>query len=86
MQIRRTKIIATLGPATDSPGADIEVALAEGVRLLVQQGHIKEGDRIIMTMGEHTGEEGDTNSLRLVQGGENGYLQSNPSLQTHTGL
>ena len=66
--------------AHDFPDSDVEVALAEGVQLLVAQGHIKTGDRIILTMGENTGNEGGTNTLRLVQLGEGGYSEYHPSL------
>ena len=69
--------------AHDIPSTNVEVSLFEGVRLLLQQGRIKVGDRIILTMGQHTGNEGDTNSLRLVQVGEDGYLENNPSLNSH---
>jgi pyruvate kinase len=61
---------------------NVEVSLFEGVRLLLQQGHIKVGDRIILTMGQHTHNEGGTNSLRLVLVGEDGYLANNPSLNS----
>lgn len=66
--------------AHNIPSTNVEVSLFEGVRLLLQQGHIKVGDRIILTMGQHTHNEGGTNSLRLVQVGEDGYLENNPSL------
>jgi pyruvate kinase len=66
--------------AHDFPSADMEESLAGGVHLLYKQGHVKEGDRIILTMGEHTGDEGGTNSLRLVQIGQEGYIEHNPSL------
>ena len=66
--------------AHDFPSADMEETLAGGVRLLFLQGHIKAGERIIMTMGDHTGNEGGTNSLRLVQIGEDGCVEYNPSL------
>ena len=69
--------------AHDIPSTNVEVSLFEGVRLLLQQGRIKVGDRIILTMGQHTGNEGGTNSLRLVQVGEDGYLENNPSLNSH---
>jgi pyruvate kinase len=69
--------------AHDLPSENVEEALAEGIRLLVQQGYIKVGDRIILTMGESTGNEGGTNSLRLVQIGEGGYSEYNPSLEIH---
>lgn len=66
--------------AHDFPSASVEEALAGGVRLLFLQGLIKAGERIIMTMGDHTGNEGGTNSLRLVQIGKDGYVEYNPSL------
>lgn len=66
--------------AHDFPSTDVEQALTGGVRLLVQQGYIKTGDRIILTMGENTGSEGGTNTLRLVQVGEGGYSEYHPSL------
>ncbi len=66
--------------AHDFPSSDVEEALIEGIRLLYEQKYIKSGDRIILTMGEHTGDEGGTNSLRLVQVGEGGFVEHNPSL------
>ena len=66
--------------AHDFPSTDVEEALNEGVRILVQKGYIQAGDRIILTMGQHTGHEGGTNSLRLVQVGEGGYSEYSPSL------
>ncbi len=68
--------------AQDFPGTDVEVAMAEGVQLLVQQGYIKVGDRIILTMGENTGNEGGTNNLRLVELGQGGYSDYHPSQNT----
>lgn len=79
--LRRMALYRGVYPvAHDFPSTDVEEALTEGVRLLVRQGHIKVGDRIILTMGEHTGNEGGTNSLRLVQVGEGGLLEYHPSL------
>ncbi|MCP4044409.1 MAG: pyruvate kinase, partial [Gammaproteobacteria bacterium] len=66
--------------AHDFPSASVEETLARGVNLLFQQGLIKAGERIIMTMGDHTGHEGGTNSLRLVQIGKDGFVEYNPSL------
>ncbi len=79
--LRRMALYRGVSPvAHDFPSADVEEALVGGVRLLVAQGYIKVGDRIILTMGEHTGDEGGTNSLRLVKVGEDGYVEHNPSL------
>jgi len=79
--LRRMALYRGVYPvAHDFPSTDVEVALTEGVQQLVKQGYIKVGDRIILTMGEHTGNEGGTNSLRLVQVGEDGFSDCNPSL------
>ncbi len=68
--------------AHDFGDDDVEKALVEGVQLLVRQGHIKAGDRIILSMGEHTGNEGGTNTLRLLQVGEGGQADISQSLNT----
>jgi pyruvate kinase len=65
--------------AHDFPSSDVEEVLTEGLRVLCEQGHIKAGDRIILTMGDLTGNEGGTNSLRLVQMGEGGVVENDPS-------
>ena len=79
--LRRMALYRGVYPvAHDFPGGDVEQTLIEGVRLLLQQGRIRVGDRIIMTMGEYTHNEGGTNSMRLVQVGEDGYLEYTPSL------
>ena len=79
--LRRMALYRGVYPvAHNIPTTDVEVTLTEGVRLLLQEGHIKVGDRIILTMGQNTDDEGGTNSLRLVQVGEDGYLENNPSL------
>ena len=79
--LRRMALYRGVYPvAQDFPGSDVEQALIEGVRLLFEQGYIKVGDRIILTMGENTGDKGGTNSLRLVQVGEGGCVDHNPSL------
>jgi pyruvate kinase len=79
--LRRMALFRGVYPiAHELESEDVDVALAEGVHLLWEQGLIKAGDRLILTMGENTQNEGGTNSLRLVQLGEDGYLDYNPSL------
>jgi len=56
-------------------GTGPEQVLTAGIGLLREQGRISAGDRIILTMGERTGNEGGTNSLRLVQVAETGVLE-----------
>ncbi len=82
--LRRMTLYRGVYPvAHEFHGADVEESLLEGMRLLLQQGYIQVGDRIIMTMGEHTQNQGGTNSLRLVLVGADGYLEYNPSLDIH---
>jgi len=79
--LRRMALYRGVYPvAHDFPSTDVEESLVEGVRLLLKRGYIKVGDRIILTMGEHTHNVGGTNSLRLVQVGESGLLEYTPSL------
>jgi len=82
--LRRMALYRGVYPvANNFQGSDVEKALVEGIRLPLDLRHIQEGDRIIMTMGERTGNEGGTNSLRLVQVGADGYMEYNPSLDIH---
>lgn len=71
---RRMSLYRDVYPiAHDFKSDNVEIALQEGIKLLVDKGYIKSGDRIILTMGEYTGNEGGTNTMRLVQVGEDGY-------------
>ena len=53
------------------------------LRLLWSKGHIKGGDRVIVTMGDTLGKEGGTNTLRLVQLGEDGDVENQSNLDLH---
>lgn len=66
--------------AHEFPSTDVEDAMSQGVHMLLEQGFIKVGDRIILTMGERTGNQGGTNTLRLVIIGEGGYSDVQPTL------
>jgi len=79
---RRMALYRGVYPVAHDFLSEVEEALVGGVRLLVQHGYVKAGDRLILTMGENTGQEGGTNTLRLVQLGEGGYSQYQPSLNT----
>ncbi len=79
---RRMALYRGVYPVAHDFLSEVEEALTGGVRLLVEHGYIKAGDRLILTMGENTGQEGGTNTLRLVQLGEGGYSQYQPSLNT----
>ena len=48
--------------------------------MLLDQGKIKLHDRVILTMGGHLGNEGGTNTMRLIQVGEEGKAEQQTQL------
>ena len=48
----------------------------EAVRLLFSQGKLAEGDRVVMTHGDHIGRGGGTNTLKLLSVGADGVVES----------
>jgi pyruvate kinase len=66
--------------ALDSHSRNIEALLSDSIQMLLKKEYLKLGDRIILTMGEHAGREGGTNTLRLITVGESGYTDHNPTL------
>jgi pyruvate kinase len=68
-------------PVAHQPGhGDIEQAIQEVLQILWRKGHVKAGDRLIVTMGEKQGNQGGTNTLRLVQLGAQGFLANQAEL------
>lgn len=59
----------------DSRGQTPREAGRDGVRMLVSAGLLAPGDRVIFTSGEHMETRGATNTLRLLQVGENGEAE-----------
>ncbi|MGE5129795.1 MAG: pyruvate kinase [Sphingomonadaceae bacterium] len=51
-------------------GHDREELLAEAERVLVEQGVVKAGDVIVLTIGEPIGKPGGTNTMKIVRVGE----------------
>ena len=49
---------------------DRDATLAAAERLLLDQGHVKRGDLIVITVGEPMGQAGGTNTLKIVRVGE----------------
>jgi pyruvate kinase len=54
----------------DYVGHDREELLAEAERVLVDQGVVKQGDLIVLTIGEPIGKPGGTNTMKIVRVGE----------------
>ena len=48
-------------------------AVEDAIQTLVEQGYLRSGDRVIFTMGDAVGNEGGTNTMRLVQVGADGH-------------
>jgi len=51
-------------------GHDREELLAEAETVLVDQGVVKQGDLIVLTIGEPIGKPGGTNTMKIVRVGE----------------
>src|SRR5690606_19167467 len=59
----------------DSRGQTPREAARGSVRLLVEAGLLESGDRLVFTSGEHMETHGATNTLRLLQVGEEGKAE-----------
>jgi pyruvate kinase len=55
-------------------GNDREELLAEAEKVLVENGVVKEGDLIVLTIGEPIGKSGGTNTMKIVKVGEHRKL------------
>lgn len=59
----------------DSPGFQPTRVVREAVQHLYLLGHLVEGDRVIVTIGDHMGELGGTNTLKLLRVGPSGIAE-----------
>jgi pyruvate kinase len=55
-------------------GRDREELLAEAEKVLVENGVVKDGDLIVLTIGEPIGKSGGTNTMKIVKVGEHRKL------------
>ena len=62
---------------------DMDRMIFELITMLEQNEEISQGDRIILTMGDRLGNEGGTNTLRLVQVGAEGFKEAQTTLDLH---
>jgi len=51
-------------------GHDREELLAEAEKVMVENGVVRDGDLIVLTIGEPIGKAGGTNTLKIVRVGE----------------
>jgi pyruvate kinase len=61
-------------------GSHMDKVLRNVLQMLMEQGRIKEGDRVILTMGDSLGNEGGTNTMRLVQVTGDGFVENQTRL------
>ena len=66
--------------AFDPHGGNPQSAAKEAVQLLFELEKLAEGDRVILTTGDHTGEHGGTNTLKLLRVGPGGVAEGLASL------
>jgi pyruvate kinase len=78
---RRMALFRDVYPVAHQPaGEDMDAAIAEVLSLLYRKGHVRSGDRVIVTMGERLGHQGGTNTLRLLQIGAEGNAENQSEL------
>lgn len=64
----------------DPHGGNPLLAAKEAVQLLHRLGKLAEGERVLLTTGDHTGELGGTNTLKLLKVGPGGIAEGLGSL------
>jgi len=67
---RRLALYRNVRPLHFTAVADRDDALASAERMLLDQGVVKRGDLIVLTVGEPMGQAGGTNTLKIVRVGE----------------
>ena len=73
---RRMMLYRGVYPIVHLPyGKKMSKVIRRAIALLLEQGVLEVGDRVILTTGERVANQGGTNTMRLVQVGEEGRLQ-----------
>ena len=62
---------------------DLDQEISHAIQTLLADGHLKTGDRVILTSGDALGNEGGTNTLRLIKVGEGGRVENQADLDLH---
>jgi pyruvate kinase len=78
---RRMALYRDVYPIPHVPqGKKMEKVLRNVIRLLLEQGRIKVGDRVILTMGDRLANEGGTNTMRFMQVADEGIAEGQNQL------
>jgi pyruvate kinase len=73
---RRMMIYRDVTPiAFDAHGVDPAHAAKAAIQTLFNLNHLSEGDRVILTTGDHTGQHGGTNTMKLLRVGPGGIAE-----------
>jgi pyruvate kinase len=78
---RRMTLYRGVYPIPHLPkGKKMDKVQRNAIGMLLENGTIKVGDRVLLTLGDRLGNEGGTNTLRLVQVDEDGYVETQARL------
>ncbi len=78
---RRMALYRNVIPVAHVPQAEsMDMVVTEALKLLWKNHAISAGDRIILTMGERQGDQGGTNTMRLVKVGPEGRAEHQAEL------
>ncbi len=81
---RRMAMYRDVYPAHHQPrSADTEGTIKDALQVLWRMGAIAEGDRVILTMGDRTGKQGGTNTLRLIKIDHGGAFDQRTEIDVH---
>ncbi len=81
---RRMALFRNVYPVAHNPvGEDMDQVVQDVLRLLFRKQYVHAGDRVIVTMGDTLGNEGGTNTLRLLQLGSDGFVENQSELDLH---
>lgn len=64
-------------------GKKMEKVLRNAISMMLDHGYIEVGDRVLLTMGDRLGNQGGTNTMRLIQVSEEGFSDVQTQLDLH---
>ncbi|WP_040670136.1 pyruvate kinase [Rhodanobacter fulvus] len=74
---RRMLVLRDVKPVEfNHAGQNLAASARAAVQLLFDQGKLSEGDRVVVTHGDHVGRGGGTNTLKLLAVGTGGMVES----------
>jgi len=81
---RRMALFRNVYPVQHQPkGNDIEEVVGEALQVLWRIGAVAAGDQVILTMGGRMGDQGGTNTLRLIRVDEEGAYDHQTELDLY---